>query len=190
MKEKVSVIIPLYNASNYLNKCISSVLNQTYKNIEIIVVNDGSTDNSFELCTNWAKRDNRIVLINKENGGVSSARNLALERSRGDLVLFLDADDYLDACAIEKLIEKKNKTNTKVVFSAFRIFDDSNNSVISSAYTNEIIPKEQAIEQCFQHKNTWFYATWAKLFSREIISENGLIKKFDETLLVGEDYKC
>ena len=91
---KVSVIIPVYNVEQYLNRCIDSVLNQTYKDFEIILVDDGSTDKSGEICDVYAEKDSRITVIHKENGGLSDARNFGIDAARGDFLTFLDSDDY------------------------------------------------------------------------------------------------
>lgn len=93
---KVSVIIPVYNAEVYLKSCIESIQNQTFKDIEIIIVNDGSTDNSLSICLDYAKTDNRIVVINKPNGGVSSARNAGIQVAKGEYIGFVDADDWIE----------------------------------------------------------------------------------------------
>ena len=95
-KEKISVIIPVYNVEKYLKRCLDSVINQTYKNLEIILVDDGSTDNSGKICDEYAKNDKRIIVIHKENGGVSVARNIGLDICTGDYVNFIDSDDWID----------------------------------------------------------------------------------------------
>ena len=92
----ITVIIPVYNTARYLERCIGSVVNQTYKNLEIILVDDGSTDDSYEICKQWAEKDHRILLIHKENGGPSSARNLALDVATGDYIAFVDSDDWIE----------------------------------------------------------------------------------------------
>lgn len=99
----ITVIIPVYNTARYLERCIGSVVNQTYKNLEIILVDDGSTDDSYEICKQWAKRDHRILLIHKENGGQSSARNLALDIATGDYIAFVDSDDWIEPDMYEVL---------------------------------------------------------------------------------------
>jgi len=99
---KVSIIIPIYNAENYLKKCLDSIINQTYKNIEIILINDGSTDNSLEICKQY--KDDRIKLINQKNSGVSTARNVGLDLVTGDYITFVDSDDWLELDAIESMV--------------------------------------------------------------------------------------
>ena len=92
----ISIIIPVYNAEKHLRRCVDSVLAQTHTNLEIILVNDGSTDGSEKICEEYRMKDSRITVLHKENGGVSSARNLALEHIRGDYVMFVDSDDWIE----------------------------------------------------------------------------------------------
>lgn len=101
--DKISIIVPVYNAAPYLETCISSILKQSYSNLELILVNDGSTDDSAKICALFAQKDRRVKLITKANGGQSSARNLGLDVATGDLIMFVDSDDWLlDGC-IERL---------------------------------------------------------------------------------------
>ena len=95
MNKLISIIIPVYNVEKYLEDCLNSVVNQTYKNLEIILIDDGSTDNSGKICDLYAKKDNRIVVIHKENAGVSSARNVGLKIAKGLYIGFVDPDDYI-----------------------------------------------------------------------------------------------
>ena len=103
MKFKITVIVPIYNAGQYLEKCIDSIINQTYTNLEIILVNDGSTDNSGAICDEYAKKDSRIKVIHKENGGLSSARNAGLDIASGEYVSFVDSDDWIEKDMLEVL---------------------------------------------------------------------------------------
>lgn len=102
--ETISVIVPVYNAEKYLDRCVESIVAQTYKNLEIILVDDGSTDNSPAICDAWAKKDSRIRVIHKKNGGVSSARNAGLDACTGDYIGFADADDWMEPDMYEVLI--------------------------------------------------------------------------------------
>ena len=113
--KKVSVIVPVYNTSNYLEKCITSLLNQTLQDIEIIMVNDGSLDNSREIIEEFQKKDNRILLFNKENGGQASARNLGLSKATGEYVAFLDSDDYISPVMYEQLYNKAKSMDYDIV---------------------------------------------------------------------------
>lgn len=112
----VSIIVPVYNVELYLEKCIESILSQTYKHIEVILINDGSTDSSKEICDLYAQRDNRIILINKSNGGVSETRNLGINKAKGKYIMFIDSDDWIDSDCIEKcIIEFKKDSSIDIV---------------------------------------------------------------------------
>lgn len=106
----ISVIIPIYNVEKYIRQCIDSVIGQTYKNLEIILVDDGSLDNSPQICDEYAQRDNRIKVIHKENGHVSSARNVGIDASTGEFIMFTDSDDFIDRNMVEDLLALQVKT--------------------------------------------------------------------------------
>ena len=107
----VSIIVPVYNTEKYLTTCINSLITQTYKNIEIILVDDGSKDNSGKICDEFANLDNRIKVIHKENGGVSSARNTGLQNASGKWITFVDGDDFIDSTMVEKLVQKSSEVD-------------------------------------------------------------------------------
>lgn len=109
MDELVSVIVPIYNAAEYLDRCINSIVMQTYRKIELLLVDDGSTDQSAAMCTCWAKKDNRIRFYQQKNTGVSAARNLGLDHAAGQFITFVDADDYLKLNHIEKMLKAQAK---------------------------------------------------------------------------------
>ena len=102
----ITIIIPVYNTEKYLKKCVMSIVNQTYKNLEIILIDDGSTDSSPMICDTLAEKDNRITVIHQANGGLSSARNTGLDNMHGDYVMFVDSDDYTDTNMIEFLLNQ------------------------------------------------------------------------------------
>ena len=106
MKGKVSVILPVYNVGKYIDRCMESLVHQTYSNLEIILIDDGATDNSPQICDDWTIKDKRVKVIHKENGGVSSARNVGLKNASGEYLMFVDPDDYISLDAIEKFIAK------------------------------------------------------------------------------------
>ena len=112
--ELISIIVPIYNVENYLEKCIESILNQTYKNIEIILIDDGSKDNSKNICKKYVDYDNRVKYYYKENGGLSSARNYGIEKSKGNYLMFIDSDDYIDSDMVEKLYDAIIKNNVDI----------------------------------------------------------------------------
>ncbi len=117
--EKVSVIVPVYNVEEYLPRCIDSVINQTYKNLEIILVDDGSPDNCPRMCETYAERDERIKVIHKENGGLASARNAGLKIAVGAYITFVDSDDYIKSDMLERMITLAEDKNADVVQIAF-----------------------------------------------------------------------
>lgn len=125
--EKVSVIIPIYNVEEYLDRCVQSVCNQTYKNLEIILVDDGATDHSPEMCDKYSEMDKRIKVIHKQNGGLSSARNAGIEACTGEWLVFVDSDDYISPEMVECLYDAASKYNTDMAYCTLRGFTEDNN---------------------------------------------------------------
>lgn len=130
----VSVIIPVYNSENYLEKCLNSLLRQTLENIEIICINDGSTDKSLELLNKYAKEDSRIKVISKENGGAASARNRGLDNVNGKYVAFVDADDWIDFDMLEKLYNLSESKKTDIIIFKMLDYDEKNDKFYKSNY--------------------------------------------------------
>ena len=127
MQELISIVIPVYNVEKYLDECILSVINQTYKNLEILLINDGSSDSSYDICCKYSEQDNRIHVINKENGGLASARNVGIDKATGEYIYFLDSDDYIKETTIEKVVNyMKNNNLDLCYFSADVIIEDNN----------------------------------------------------------------
>lgn len=119
--DKISVIVPIYNSEQYLSKCLNSIINQTYKELEIILINDGSIDKSLKIMETYAKKDNRIIIIDKKNEGVSIARNNGIKKSTGKYITFVDSDDYLELDAIEKLYNTINTKKVDIVRSNYQV---------------------------------------------------------------------
>ena len=125
MNSLVSVIVPVFNVEKYLPKCIESILNQSYKYIEVILINDGSTDSSEDICNKYKLKDNRIRVINKINGGLSSARNKGLDVAKGKYVIFVDSDDFIDKDMIKNLLEVAITQNADIVQGGFQtVYED------------------------------------------------------------------
>ena len=118
--DKISIIIPVYNVETYIHKCIGSVLAQTYRNIEVILVDDGSPDNSGIICDEYAKKDKRVIVIHKKNGGLSDARNAGIDAATGDYIVFVDSDDYIAPDMIEKLYETQKRNNADITVCGYR----------------------------------------------------------------------
>ena len=152
MGEKISVIVPVYNVEQYLERCVDSIINQTYTNLEIILVNDGSTDNSGKLCDELAKKDERIRVIHKENGGLSDARNRGIDESESDLVGFIDSDDYIDSDMYEVLLLNLNDTDADLSMCA--LYDVYNNTPEAQVTNKETwkLSSEQAIRMVMEAK--------------------------------------
>lgn len=123
----ISIIIPVYNVAGFLDKCVESVCNQTYEKLEIILVDDGSTDGSGELCDKWKEKDSRILVIHKANGGISDARNAALDIAKGDYIGFVDSDDSIAPEMYESLLQKLNQTESDLVVCAYKAVDENGN---------------------------------------------------------------
>ena len=120
MSSKISVIVPIYKTEKFLSKCIDSIINQTYKNLEIILVDDGSPDNCPKICDEYAQKDNRVRVIHKENGGLSSARNAGIEIATGDFIAFVDSDDWIDSEMYESLVDLEEKHNADIAECGYR----------------------------------------------------------------------
>lgn len=118
-KNLITVIIPVYNSEKYIEKCLTSVTNQIYKNLEIIVVDDGSSDNSIDIIKNYAKKDNRIKIFSQENQGLSAARNVGLDLATGEYIVFLDSDDWLELDALSVAYEILTENNAEVVIWSY-----------------------------------------------------------------------
>ncbi len=118
---KISIVVPIYNAEKYLDRCIQSILNQSYKDLEIILIDDGSTDSSNKICNNYQKRDNRIKFISQKNEGVSAARNRGISEATGEFIGFVDSDDYIQPNMYETLYGLINKYNCDISICGYFI---------------------------------------------------------------------
>lgn len=135
---KVSIVIPVYNVERQLKRCVDSVINQTYKNVEIILVDDGSTDDSGELCDQLEHIDDRIIVIHQENKGLSGARNSGMKNVTGDYVYFLDSDDYIEFDAIERLAERAISTNADIIIGNYSIVNEKNEITKRDSFSKEV----------------------------------------------------
>lgn len=138
----ISVIVPVYNVEKYLRKCVNSIVNQTYKNLEIILVDDGSPDNCGKICDELAIKDNRIKVIHKENGGLSSARNAGMDIATGEYITFVDSDDYIENDTYEKVVVAINKFDSDLIFFREKSVDESGKTI----YINGDTPSGEIFE--------------------------------------------
>lgn len=173
MKETVTIIVPIFKVEDYLDRCVESLVDQTYSNIEILLIDDGSPDNCPFMCDEWAKKDSRIKAIHKKNGGLSSARNLGINIASGEYLLFVDSDDYLDTNAVEKLYAYSN--NADIVVAEATIYE--NGKIIHRCHTNL---RENKIytgaEYCIEaiRKEEWFAAACYNFYKRDYLIQNNL----------------
>lgn len=173
----VSIIVPVYNAEKFIHKCIDSIRTQTYENFELILVDDGSTDNSGIICDEYAQKESRIITIHKPNNGVSSARNKGLDTATGEFITFIDSDDCINPQFLEKLLYNiADLTICSVITNLNREY-----SLINHIYD---LPSESHIISTLVN-NIFLKTPWGKLFKREIIIKNNL--RFDENIRYGED---
>ena len=168
MNDLVSVIVPVYNVEEYVDKCMISICEQTYVNIEILLIDDGSTDTSGIKCDEWAKKDNRIKVVHKVNGGLSDARNYGLDLALGEWILFVDSDDYIDKSLIEKCLKFawENKANL-IIFEYYEV--DEYDRFISHEMSNkECVLDSLSILNAFIKFGTGSSMVCNKLYKKEI----------------------
>ena len=186
--EKISIIIPVYNVENYLEECLNSVVNQTYTNIEIIIVNDGSTDNSKKICKDFERKDKRIIFIDDSNHGVSHARNIGLNKATGNYIAFVDSDDLIDKKMIEILFENAIKYNADITACDYIIFNKNSkfsHNKLSDIYV--LTEKKEMYSKLFSKQYYGGYL-WNKLIKRECLyNNNNLHIKFNEKIKIEED---
>lgn len=171
-KKTVSIIVPVYNVEKYIDECVLSIINQTYKNLEIFLINDGSTDKSGDICDRYANTDSRIHVIHKENGGQSSARNTALNQITGEYLYFCDSDDYIELDTIERYVDIISNTNVDIVVGS-NVFFQSNTKNKKRVKLNEklyIFDSIEALENMLSIKNI-SVSPWGKLYKANLYKE-------------------
>ena len=178
MEIKVSIIVPVYNAENYIKRCIDSIIAQDYPNWELIIIDDGSSDSSGDRCDRYSLLDKRIRVVHKPNGGVSSARNTGLKAANGDWISFVDADDYVKPSFLSSFLAKLSD-NVEYVSMGFENLNSQSFPVIS------IIDTNNALEGLFSSGAYKYMQPWAKFFKKNKIDELKLM--FDTKLSIGED---
>ena len=186
----VSIIIPVYNVEKYLDRCIQSVLNQSYEDLEVILVNDGSTDKSSEMCDAYSEVDSRIKVFHKNNGGLSDARNAGLEVATGEYIIFLDSDDYVENTMVEDAVEVMEKNNSDVViWGYYADFVDEYENLISSKSRTCIsgsFSKRDLMEFTITTELIGILGyAWNKMYKKDLLLENDF--KFTKGLSLVED---
>ena len=172
-KNLISVVVPVYNVENYLRKCVDSILNQTYKNLQIILVDDGSTDSSGNICDEYANRDNRIEVIHKKNGGLVSARKAGLKLATGEYISNVDSDDWIEPNMYEEMLENLIQTDADFVNAGYiqereemtKNYCTFDTHIINSPKNNPEI-WEGFVD--FTYKTRFNFYIWSKLFKRDL----------------------
>lgn len=183
--DKISVIIPVYKVEKYLDKCIQSVVDQTYKNLEIILVDDGLPDRCGEICDAWAKKDGRIKVIHKANGGISDARNVGLDIATGEYIGFVDSDDYIHPEMYHKLYDKIRENDAELAMCGYYRISELDDKIICSDNScgDGLLDKEQALKQLWQHGT--FMSIWNKLYKRDLfINQRFAYGKISEDIFI------
>lgn len=154
MNPLISIVVPVYNVEKYLDRCVESIVNQTYQNLEIILVDDGSNDNSGVKCDNWKRNDNRIVVIHKENGGQAEARNLGLQIAKGNLIGFVDSDDYIDKSMYDSMFRVLVENDSDIVECNMKRFhNQDDNCSVSGSGEVIVMNREKAMKDFLLEKH-------------------------------------
>ena len=185
--DTVSIIIPVYNVESYLDRCVDSVLKQSFQDIEILLIDDGSTDKSGLLCDRWAEKDNRVRVIHKVNEGVSAARNIGLDQANGDYIAFVDSDDFIDANMIETLYNTLQIKHADMCICGFVFVDEFGNPLAeenqSSPITDEILTGFEVIQKLAGDRGWFYHLAWNKLYRKDLFSDI----RFPKGIIYGED---
>ena len=178
----ISIIIPVYKVEKYLKRCVDSVIKQTYKNLEIILIDDGSPDNCPKICDDYSKKDKRIEVIHKKNGGVSAARNKGLKLSNGDYIVFVDSDDWLEYNFVEEMLTNLRKNKVDYIVCGYnRVYDDKK-EIINGNMNKELIPSSNYLIKLLNVQNGYGFVHM-KMINKKAL-QNVI---FNEKLIVGED---
>lgn len=180
----ISIIVPVYNAEKTIKKCIDSILAQTYKAFELILINDGSKDNSLNILKEYEALDERVIVISQENSGVSVTRNKGINEAKGEYIVFVDSDDYIEESSLE-ILANETESNDKLdmVISGFCIIKDNNDKFINTISENKTFDNLDFLlnERLFKFIST----PWGKIYKTKIIKDNNI--RFNEAISLGED---
>ena len=184
---EISIIMPVYNSEKYLGKCIDSVLSQTFSDFELLLVDDGSSDHSPRLCDDYAQKDIRVKVIHKDNGGVSSARNMGLSAVRGGYLCFFDSDDTLEPNALQLMYEIISNGNYDLVIAGYNRYDEDSTKIFGMSQKEvEALSIDLALKEMYHPKDEEYQGyLWNKMFRIDIIKNAGL--KFNESIAFNED---
>lgn len=172
--KKVSIILPVYNVEQYIKKCLESIQQQTYPNLEVIIVNDGATDKSVEYCEQICKIDSRFSVTHKENGGLSDARNVGIDKAKGDYLIFVDSDDFVSQDMVSYLVSsmENNEADIAICDPAHYYSDRQNNdlNIFYPASSVKVYEKTEALCEMFYQKS-FLVSAWAKIYKKELFDD-------------------
>jgi len=183
---KISVIVPVYNVEKYLHRCVDSILNQTFTNFELILVDDGSVDQSGIICDEYAKKDKRVHVIHKKNGGVSAARNIGIDEAQGEYISFCDSDDYFELDFLQHAYYNCEKYNIELYQAPFYILDENNKRKSASFSSPKVYKKSLDIPEedyVFPLIQGYVSSCWSSLINKDVIKST----RFNEKSIFGED---
>lgn len=182
----LSIVVPIYNVENYLAECLDSLIKYAGIESEIILIDDGSTDNSAEICDAYATQDSRVIVVHKKNAGVSSARNCGLEIPKGEYITFVDGDDYIN-CSFSNVIQRLVSESPQLLISGYSLVDEKSRKIKSTEYIRQSLSVSQVLQNMFDYKNGLSLkpAVWNKIYKRNLIGS----LRFDEDLSISEDLK-
>lgn len=183
MRELISIIIPVYNAEKYISSCIESVLHQTYNEIEVILIDDGSKDQSASICDDYARKDDRIKVVHKVNGGVSSARNEGIKLAKGKYVCFVDSDDWLEPNGIDLLYSELQRANADLVSASYTFF--TKHEKCQKSNCERVYENKDIVLNIIEIVKNSHGSVWGKIFKKDII--NTLELFFHTDMPMGED---
>lgn len=186
----VSVVVPAYNMEKYISRCLDAICGQSFRDLEILVIDDGSTDKTYEIACEYAKSDSRVTAIHKENGGVSSARNFGIEKSHGEYILFADPDDLIEIDGIEVLVKAMTDSDVDLVSCEYSRWHDDGTKLQDYDFISgkRVFSSDNDILDFILHELADYhvgYEVWNKLFKTDIIRDNNI--KFSEKCRIGED---
>lgn len=183
----VSIIVPIYNAELYLTQCLTSVREQTFRDFEVLMVNDGSKDHSEDICRHFSQEDSRFILISKQNSGVSDSRNVALSRAKGKYLQFLDSDDWLTENATESLVHTSESTGCDLAVGHFYRVVGERMAQRGHIRKERILTRREYAEEMMKAPANYYYGVlWNKLYRRSLLESVNL--RFDPQIKWGEDF--
>ena len=182
-----SIVIPVYNVEKYLNECVDSILSQSFKDFELILVDDGAKDSSGKICDEYAEKDNRVKVIHKENGGLSDARNVGTAQASGEYIVYVDSDDYIDGDDFLEKIYEKAQNGADIICYKFRKYYEITGEIAQCDYAFPNIDNYEGIANRIEYlvkTNSFYCSAWSKSIRRELLVDNNL---WFEKGLLGED---